>query len=277
MTEPVPRVSYIVASYCHGRYVAQAVDSLLAQTGMAVEVIVVDDASPDDSRRVLAHYAADPHVRLVFHERNQGADRSRNEGLALARGEFVGVMDSDDFCLSPDAARRQVAVFDAHPSVGVVYTAFVTVDEGGGPLDVARRWEADYVRGGREEFARLILECYVLNSGTLVRRRCHEEVGGYDPSLPYASDWDRWLRLVARCDVGYLAQPLYAWRLHGRNATHATIPPWQTNRENLAAVRNAFRALPPEAPPALRRLALITTLGHPRYKRVAAAQRRTSA
>ncbi len=58
VTVPAPRVSYVVASYNHGRYVAQAVDSLLAQTGVAVEVIVVDDASPDDSRRVLARYAA---------------------------------------------------------------------------------------------------------------------------------------------------------------------------------------------------------------------------
>ncbi len=233
VTVPAPRVSYVVASYNHGRYVAQAVDSLLAQTGVALEVIVDDDASPDDSRRVLARYAGDPRVRLVLHARNQGADRSRNEGLALARGEFLGVLDSDDLCWSPDAARRQVEMFDAHPGVGVVYTAFVTIDEAGEVLDVARRREADYVRGGLEEFARLVLECYVLNSGTLVRRRCHEAVGGYDPALPYAGDWDRWLRLVARCDVGYLAEPLYAWRLHGRNATHAAIPAWQANRENL--------------------------------------------
>ena len=74
-----PRVSYLIASYNYGRYVAQTIESLLAQTFQDLEVIVIDDCSPDNSRDVLQQFANDPRVRLVFHATNQGNIRTYNE------------------------------------------------------------------------------------------------------------------------------------------------------------------------------------------------------
>ncbi|HEX9141705.1 MAG TPA: glycosyltransferase family 2 protein, partial [Gaiellaceae bacterium] len=93
-----PRVSFVVASYNYARYLGQAVDSILAQTFADLEVIVIDDCSRDDSRAVLARYANEPRVRVVQHERNRGHLATYNEGIGLARGEFVGLFDADDFC-----------------------------------------------------------------------------------------------------------------------------------------------------------------------------------
>jgi GT2 family glycosyltransferase len=243
------RVSFIVTCYNYQRFVAQAIASILGQTLQAIEVIVIEDASQDGSREVLEDFRSDARVHLVLHERNQGHIRSYNEGLALAGGEFVGVLAADDFVTCSDAIARQVAVFDAHPEVGYVYSAFSLVDEESLPFRVFQPWPADCVRGGLDEFSRLILWNYVCHSGTLVRRSCHDVVGVYDPRLPHAGDWDLWLRLSARYSVGYIADPLYAYRQHGSNMSVARHAPRQENRELLETVAKAFAALPPDAPP----------------------------
>src|ERR1051326_2787378 len=103
-----PRVTFIVPCYNYAHYVRQAVDSLLEQTFQELEVIVINDASPDNTREVLEHYANDPRVRVIHHQTNMRNIRSYNEGIALARGEFVGLLSADDYCMRADAVARQV-------------------------------------------------------------------------------------------------------------------------------------------------------------------------
>lgn len=250
----MPRVSFIIASYNYGRYVGQTVESLLAQTFEDLEVIVLDDCSPDNSRDVLQKFADEPRVRLIFHEKNQGNIRTYNEGLALARGEFVGIVGSDDYALRADAVARQVAVFDANPKVGFVYSAHTYVDENSRPFRVFQPWSDDYVRDGLSEFRDLAFRNYVPHTGTLVRRTCHEELGDYDLALPHAGDWELWLRVASRYDVGYISEPLYAYRIHGGNMSVARHSPAHANREIKQAIENGFRALPSDAPAHLRAL-----------------------
>jgi len=249
-----PRVSMVVTNHNYGRYVERAIDGLLAQSFTALEVIVVDDRSTDDSATVLRRYEADPRVRLVFHTRNEGSISSYNQGLAMARGEFVGVFDADDYSLSEHAIARQVAMFDANPDVGFVYSSFVIVDEHGVPFRESKPWPHDRVREGLDAFANLVGLNTVPHSGTLVRSSAHRAVGYYDPHLPYAGDWDLWLRLSARFSVGYISDPLYAYRVHRNNMTSKGKAPGEATRERQQAVANGFAALPASAPPALRAL-----------------------
>src|SRR5438874_9681477 len=106
----MPRVSILVPSYNYGAFITQAVDSLLSQTLQDLEVIVIDDASRDNTPAILQRYAGEVRVRVVRHEQNQGHLRSYNEGLQLARGRYVGIVSADDYCLRSDALERQVAV-----------------------------------------------------------------------------------------------------------------------------------------------------------------------
>ena len=249
-----PRVSFVIASYNYGRYVAQTVESLLAQDFEAIEIIVIDDCSPDNSREVLQRFAGEPRVRLVFHEKNQGNIRTYNEGLQLARGEFIGVVGSDDYALRTDAVSRQVALFDAHPNVGFVYSAHTYVDPNSKPFRVFQPWSHDYVRDGLTEFRDLAFRNYVPHTGTLVRRRCHDQLGLYDLNLPHAADWELWLRVAGRFDVGYVAEPLYAYRIHGNNMSVARHSPAHANREIKEAIEKGFDALPDSAPADLKAL-----------------------
>jgi glycosyltransferase involved in cell wall biosynthesis len=249
-----PRVSFVVSSYNYARYVGQAVDSILAQTFSDLEVIVIDDCSRDDSRAVLARYANEPRVRVVQHERNLGHLVTYNEGIGLARGEFVGLFDADDFCFRRDAVERQVAIFDTHPDVGLVYSAQVYVDEESVPFREFKPWADEYVRDGFVEFADLAFRNYISHTGTLIRRAAHDRLGVYDLALPHSGDWELWLRVATAYRVAYIPDALFAYRIHGRNMSVARHSARWANHQIALAVNKGFDALPPNAPPALRLL-----------------------
>lgn len=116
----MPRVSVILNCYNHAPYVAEAIESVLAQTFTDFELILIDNGSTDGSRALLDRYS-DDRIRRFYHDRNESLSRRLNEGVAEAKGEFVAVLYSDDLML-PDKLERQVAMFDALPEdYGVVY------------------------------------------------------------------------------------------------------------------------------------------------------------
>jgi hypothetical protein len=187
-------------------------------------------------------------VRIIRHAVNRGHIYSYNEGLALARGAYVGIVSADDYCLWADALERQVALFERFPAVGMVYSAHCMLDPDGRTTTVAPMPE-DVVRDGRDEFRSLLWGNYILHSGTLLRREVQEKLGPYDPALPQSGDWDLWLRASAMAAVGYIAEPLYVYRLHRSNMQSRGIPPAQQADQNVRTLDKAFASLPPDAPP----------------------------
>ncbi|MGZ4476136.1 MAG: glycosyltransferase family 2 protein, partial [Nocardioides sp.] len=116
-----PRVSVVVPCYNYGRYLPDAVGSALDQSGLDVDVLIVDDCSTDDSAAVALRLAdADPRVRLLRHETNRGHIQTYNDGLAAVTGDYVVLLSADDL-LTPDSLTRAVALMEAHPRVGLVY------------------------------------------------------------------------------------------------------------------------------------------------------------
>ncbi len=110
-------VSLVIATFNHGRFLAEALDSAVAQTLKGVEIVVVDDGSTDDTPAVLARYAG--RIRAV-RQPNRGLAAARNTGLATARGTYVGFLDADDV-LMPTKLAEQVAVLAREPTVGWTY------------------------------------------------------------------------------------------------------------------------------------------------------------
>jgi glycosyltransferase involved in cell wall biosynthesis len=242
-----PHVTLLVPCYNYGRYIPQALDSLLGQTLTDLELIVIDDASTDNTAEVLARYADEPRVRVVHHTTNQRHIASYNEGMAMARGKYIGIVSADDYCQRADALERQVAIFEKHPNVGMVYSAHSMLDPDGS-LTVVAHGERDAVRPGLDEFRSLVWGNYILHSGTLLRRDIQAQLGPYDPALPQSGDWDFWLRAAAMSDVGYIAEPLYVYRLHPTNMQSKGIPPEQQAMQNVRTLDKAYAALPANAP-----------------------------
>ncbi|MBM4267453.1 MAG: glycosyltransferase [Deltaproteobacteria bacterium] len=209
------QVSVIVPSYEHVSYVAEAVRSALAQGGVSLEVIAIDDGSRDDSLEVL-RAIEDPRL-VVLAQENRGLSRTLNRGLARARGQYVKMLPSDD-ALVPGALARQVAVA-ASEQLALVFSLPLVVDSGGRPLaDPAP--QAWFDVEGRDERAllRALVERNPLCApGALFDRVAAQAVGGFDPSLRVAQDYDLWLRLLPGRRARLLPERLVAVRWHGAN------------------------------------------------------------
>lgn len=201
-----PRVSVIIPSYNYGWCVADAVRSVQAQTLADWELLIVEDGSADNSREVVDALAAeDPRIH-VWHQLNQGLSVTRNAGLWRARGDYVALLDCDDYYL-PGKLAEQVAYLDNHPEVGMVYADALLED---GSVWQNHRHEAfTYER---------LLECNLVPcQSVMFRRELVQLVGGCDTeTIVEAEDWDLWIRLCSVTRTVRLPQPNYVMRRHDR-------------------------------------------------------------
>lgn len=198
MTES-PRVSVVIPAYNAAWCVGRAIDSALAQTFEAREIIVIDDGSSDDTPGVLAAYGAG--IRAI-RQPNAGLSRARNAGIAAARGRYVAFLDADDWWL-PTKLERQVALLDTDPGLVFCSTAAELRDEHGRVLNT---WACGNSQAPALE-AIFAHNAYVAGSGSavMVRREAILEAGGFDPDLASLEDIDMWMRLAAR--GGYACVP----------------------------------------------------------------------
>ena len=185
----VPRVSAVLPAYNSGPHLREAVESVLAQTADDLELIVVDDASTDDTPRRLASYC-DPRLVCLRNPANLGQTRSLNRGLRAARGRYVARMDHDDVA-EPARFARQAAYLDAHPGVTVLGTWATFIDPAGAPAGTAEPPAAPAVLAWA-----LAGGCPLIHSSVMFRRGPVLAAGGYDPAFGLAEDYDLWTRLL---------------------------------------------------------------------------------
>ncbi|MCZ6674209.1 MAG: glycosyltransferase family 2 protein, partial [Verrucomicrobia bacterium] len=123
-----PLVSIIILTYNRAKLLIEALESVLAQTYRNIEIIVVNDASPDNTEEVLLPYMK--HIRYIKNEKNLGCAGSKNVGLEAARGELITNLDDDD-CIKPEKIARQVEMFQERPQMGVCATGTIHIDKDG--------------------------------------------------------------------------------------------------------------------------------------------------
>jgi glycosyltransferase involved in cell wall biosynthesis len=202
-----PLVSAIVPVHNGERFVAEAIESVLAQTYEPLECVVVDDDSSDGTAAVLDRFG-DRIVRVVSTARNSAA--ARNAGVAAARGELLAFLDSDDVW-EPAKIERQVELMRQDDGLGLVYCGLAFIDEDGRPLGSAPPPEPAAVLRNT-----LLSEppFVGLAQTGLVRRAAFEACGGFDTSMKRAEDGDLTWRLAARYPVAAVPEPLARYRRH---------------------------------------------------------------
>lgn len=228
-----PSVSICIPSYNAGRWIHSAVRSALAQTFEDFELIVVDNASDDDTVEVVEAFD-DERITIVRNPMNIGATRNFNLCVARARATLVKFLHADDQ-LYPDCLERMTQVINGEPRVGLVFSPrHVIVDDPDDSLTAT--WVGRYgtlhrpfgelapVSSGRELFQRWIQFGIHDNligepSVVLVRRECFEHVGLFDPRLTISTDIEMWLRILLEYDVGFVPEPLSAYRHHQQSIT----------------------------------------------------------
>ncbi|MFM9265286.1 glycosyltransferase [Tychonema sp. BBK16] len=204
------KVSVIIPAYNCDRYIVQAIESVFNQTYKNWEIIVVDDGSTDNIRQILEPYS--DLIQYIYQE-NQGAAIARNNACKLAKGEFLAFLDGDDFFL-PEKLEKQIACFEADPSLDMLQNGWLIVDKNGKDLYPAMPWN---------EAPKLDLEAFVIHksvrpSAMMLRREWWERLGGFDPRFPPTEDLDFALRLALKgCKSVWLKEILTCYRQHDSN------------------------------------------------------------
>jgi len=223
-----PRVSVIVPCFNYGRFLTACVQSVLQQAAVDVDVLIVNDASSDDSAEV-AHELADRDSRIsvIDHETNRGHIPSVNKALEKVRGEYIVKLDADDM-LTPGSLARSTALLEAHPTIGFVYGSARYFGE---DLRRTLSWTHKWLRKSTflatdhppaEEIETrvrgwtawpgetwLALRCArgvncISQPEVVIRASAIREAGPYDVDLPHTSDLAMWLRLATTTDVGHI-------------------------------------------------------------------------
>lgn len=202
-------ISIVIPTYNRAAWVGQAIRSVLAQTVVDLELIVMDDGSTDDTASVIGALPADGRLRYVLQE-NSGRSEARNHGLRLAKGEYIGFLDSDDQLL-PDALATQLATFAMQPEAGMTVAGYRVVGDQGQALGEFRPWEwAD-----RSDLQGWLFNCFGMPGTVLHRRTWVEHIGGFDRACEIAEDWDLYLRLAAAgCQTAWNRSIVCAYHRH---------------------------------------------------------------
>jgi glycosyltransferase involved in cell wall biosynthesis len=203
-------VSAVIPVHNGQSYVAEAIDSVLAQSHATIECLVIDDGSTDGTRDAVMHFG--DAVTYVSQARG-GVSTARNRGTQLARGELVAFLDHDDMWL-PDKLARQIEAMQAG-SPTMVLCAIEIVDSEGESLGTKRlRARSDLVTGMILFDGTDTVSC---SSTGLVRRRELLAMGGFDPALAMSADWDLLLRVLLEGRLDYVDEPLVLYRVHEAN------------------------------------------------------------
>lgn len=214
------KVSVIMPSYNHDKYIAEAVESVLAQSFTDFEFIIIDDASSDYSVKFLERIK-DPRVKVIFHTENQGVCRTVNEAFALTQGEYIALIASDDVW-HPGKLEIQVNFLDEHPETLAVFSVVHTIDSKGVKLkgDKQRHFPANI---DRVTVLKIALQGFnVLNAPSEMLRRSAmaDEPHFYDPRFLQFQDLEQHIRIACKGEIHVLPIPLVYYRWHGENLSN---------------------------------------------------------
>ncbi|WP_294284032.1 glycosyltransferase family 2 protein [uncultured Chryseobacterium sp.] len=230
-----PLVSVIVPNYNHAKFLSQRLDSIFAQTYQNYEVILLDDCSKDRSAEILEKYAAHPKVsHIVINKKNSGSAFAQWEkGIALAKGAYIWIAESDDFC-ETDFLETLLPFFSQKENVGLVYCRSNNVDEQNRfhnifwPDDLdAKKWKQDYCNNGIDEVKTVLkYRNTIPNASACIFRKETFDFSEIK-NMFYAGDWMFWTKILVKSNICFSSKTLNHFRFHPN--TTRTVDPLKKN------------------------------------------------
>jgi glycosyltransferase involved in cell wall biosynthesis len=234
-------VSVVIPAYNSEKFIAETLDSVLAQTYRPIEVIVVDDGSTDRTADIVKKYetrfagSTNPtdstnktsktskttETGLTYlYQKNCGPSAARNSGMAAARGDYIAFLDADD-CWLPHTLERLTGYMESHPGVSLVFGDAGSFGPGGVlfPSAFAKFGcpEQDNEGVVQKAFERLLEGNFILTGTVLVKKECLDRLGGFNEALHYGEDYDLWVRIALFERIGCLREPVMKRRVHDTN------------------------------------------------------------
>jgi glycosyltransferase involved in cell wall biosynthesis len=249
----LPLVSVIIPAYNAEKYIARTLESVVSQTYKNTEVLVINDGSTDRTVGIVESFVRNDSRIRILHQPNLGATAARNCGLRSSKGEYIAFIDADDVWHN-EKIRAQVECFQrSGPSVGLVYSWSVIIDEGDNPLSgIAHEYRGNVL-------AELIYSNFVGNgSSPLIRRSCFEEVGDFKVHLRAGQDWDMYARIAER----YEFQVIPKYHIGYRRTMNSISANYKNQERFMAMVVDSFEKQHPNIPKSLFRLSRSRTYSY---------------
>lgn len=218
------KVDVVIPCYNYGRFLETCVRSVLTQSMQDLRVIIIDDASSDDSSAIASKLTDDDRVTAISHARNTGHIETYNEGIELASADYLLILSADDL-LVPGALERAVAIMDANPDVVLSYGKCIAWrDEFPLPkIDAAQSnaWSRqDLISDMCDYSGRPHRQIALCTPTAIVRTSTQKAVGGYRASLPHSADMEMWMRLAAHGSVARMDAVQAVYRRHSSNMSN---------------------------------------------------------
>ncbi len=210
----MPKLCVIIPCFNYGFYLKQCVNSVLDQSFRDFEILILDDASTDNTSQVGQSFH-DRRVRYIRNSANLGHVENFNKGIAMSNSQYICIIGADDMMLQSNL-QQKIDILDKYPSVGLVYSRAFIIDLHdkivGHTFQVGQS-STNYI-GGRNDFCNLLLyNNYVIASSVVFSRECVQRLGCFR-KFRYGEDWDLWLRIAKYYDFAFLQAPLVGYRVH---------------------------------------------------------------
>ncbi|SIO62087.1 Glycosyl transferase family 2 [Singulisphaera sp. GP187] len=218
-----PKITVAIPTYQGSRHLAEALRGILLQDGVTFDLLLSDDQSNDDTLQIARSLAGD-RIRIQTNSERLGLAGNWNRCVALSRTPLVAIFHQDDR-MEPGHLAAHVRAFDANPGAGLVSNEALVIDDQGQavPETIVERSRIAPLDRAFEPgtfLSNLTVRNPLRCSAVTLRKKAHEELGGFDPSFHYVVDWDFWLRVANDWAVIWLARPTVAMRWHSASETH---------------------------------------------------------
>lgn len=232
-----PKVSVIMTVYNEEEYIRKSVTSVLNQTYEDFELVIVNDGSNDRTREILENEFNDRRIR-IFNQENKGRVKALNQALKLSMGEYIAILDADDYCL-PGRLKKQVEFLDRNPDVGAVGTAYYRYDE------IRReKWIRKYPRENEEIRKEMSKYMPLAHSSIMIRKLCLNEVGYYDEEFDTLQDMELLIRIAKKFKLANLNEPLIIRNIRSDSFFHRSFKQSYRNRLLVRLNLKAIKELP---------------------------------
>lgn len=218
-----PKVSVIMTVYNEQEHIKKSVTSVLNQTYKDFELVIVNDGSNDRTQEILEHEFNDRRVK-IFNQENKGRVKALNQALKLSAGEYVAILDADDYCL-PERLKKQVEFLDRNPDVAVVGTAYYRYDGIRG-----EKWIRKYPTENEKIRKEMSKYMPLAHSSIMIRKFCLDEIGCYDERFDTLQDMELLIRIAKKFKLANLEEPLIIRNIRSDSFFHRSFKQSYRNR-----------------------------------------------
>ena len=202
-------VTVYITNFNYGKFIKQAIESVLMQTEQSFELIIIDDGSTDNSKEIIEKYKDLKNIRIVY-QKNKGLNVTNNIALRAARGKYIVRLDADDY-FSPNALELLLEKLESDSMLGMVFPDYFLVDTQGEVLERQKRHDFDNEVKLFDQAAH--------GACTMIRVQFLREIGGYDESFSCQDGYELWVKFSSKFKVSNINEPLFYYRKHGKNLT----------------------------------------------------------